>query len=310
MKISKKSAFLITLLLSTQTLALVDYSETTDEPVGPAKVIRPKVVPRPGATSVATTSTASNYSPSGMFFLQTEYGNQSVNAGERKADVQTMKFYGHFETNYNIFVDATYMMLQTSDSFLAKDSGWQSGNPQVLVGLNWLRFGAPSEMASVDFLGGVRTSSSSELGSSRLDKIVGVETSKRFNMFALGIGYELNLTGSASNEDEMHIGNIQNLKASLGWQVSPDIRFALDGGTVTIGKSDDQGAKLTLDEDVKYSYISPKLNLTLGPVVNLTMGATFRTRRAKDEISLTPAKLWHLPGLYGNALFAGLELAI
>lgn len=307
---TKTSAFLLSVLLSTKVMGLVDYSDSSDESIPATKVIRPKIIPRPAATSVASNTTSSNYAPSGMFFLQTEYGNQSVNSGAKKADVQTMKFYGRFETNYNIFVDASYMMLQTSDSFLANDSGWQSGNPQVLIGLNWLRFGAPSEMASVDFVGGVRTSSSSELGSSRLDKIVGIETSKRFSMFALGIGYELNLTGSAESEEEMEIGNIQNLKASLGWQASPDIRFALDGGTVTIGKSDDQGAKLALNEDVKYSYVSPKLNLTLGPVVNLTMGATFRTRRAKDEISLVPAKLWHLPGLYGNSLFAGLELAI
>lgn len=307
----KISLGLIGLLLTNHSYALVDYSESEPSSAPtPVKQIQARPAPRAVNTVTAQAAGRSNYTPSGMFFLQTEYGSHSVNAGDKKADLQTMKFYGRFETNYNIFIDATYTMLQTSDSILAEDGGWQQGNPQILVGLNWLRFGAPAEMASIDFIGGARMSSSSELGSSRLDKIVGLETSKRFNMFALGLGYELNLTGTAKEESEMKIGNIHHLKASLGWQASPDIRFAVDGGTVTIGSANENDTGLVLSEDVKYSYVSPKLNLGLGPMVSLTMGATFRTRRAKDESQLIAAKLWHLPGLYGNSLFAGLELSI
>jgi len=56
--------------------------------------------------------------------------------------------------------------------------------------------------------------------------------------------------------------------------------------------------------------LSPKLNLTLAPAVNLEMGARFRTNKAKSEQDLKSAKLFDLHGAYTNSLFAGLNLSI
>lgn len=302
----------LTLALLSPAQALVDYTETTPSQPrvkrnspAPARRIAPKV-----NTSTQAQSSSSNGASLGLFNIQSMYHSMKVEGESGQSDIQKMKLHALFQTHYNLFVDADYDFYQSSDEEVGTSGDWQAGRGKALLGFNWLQFGSVADLATIDLIGGIRSSSSSDLASSRLDKIVGVETTKRFYQFAVGFGYELWLTGTPDSEEEMKIGNVSLLKASLGWVVSRDIRFSLEGATVSISKASDSDEGLKLDKDIKYSYVSPMLSLGLSPFVNVNMGATFRTRRAKDVQRLVPAKLWELPGLYGNTLFAGIEFSI
>ncbi|MGZ3808525.1 MAG: hypothetical protein ACXVCE_10590, partial [Bacteriovorax sp.] len=59
-----------------------------------------------------------------------------------------------------------------------------------------------------------------------------------------------------------------------------------------------------------FSTLSPKMNLTLVPAVNLELGARFRTNKPKSDQDLASAKLFDLHGAYSNSLFAGLSFTI
>ena len=78
--------------------------------------------------------------------------------------------------------------------------------------------------------------SSSELASSRTDKIFGIESVKRFYTFALGLGYRLYMTGTPEDDQEVDIGNIQKLYTLLvdGFH---DISFEVEGAVYNIGNS-------------------------------------------------------------------------
>jgi len=44
-------------------------------------------------------------------------------------------------------------------------------------------------------------------------------------------------------------------------------------------------------------------------MVSLDLGAVFRSKRLKDE-NLLNARLWNLPGSYGNKIYAGLNFSL
>jgi hypothetical protein len=203
----------------------------------------------------------------------------------------------------NIFLDASYWNANGNE-------GSSSGNPKLILGFNWLRFGSPSEEAKLDIYGGVKLSSNSTLGSSRTDKVVGAETTKRFGTFGVGIGYDMTLVGTPKKSDENAIGNIGRLTISGGWMVSEDIQFEVEAENFSIAASSDQSRANRLKEKVSFSTLSPKLNLGLAPAVNLELGARFRMKKAKEEANLQASKVFDLHGAYTNSLFAGLNITI
>src|SRR5690606_10520676 len=121
-----------------------------------------------------------------------------------------------------------------------------------------------------------------------------------------GLGYKVWLTGTPSNSEEVTIGNVQRLSATLGWMVSPDIQFAVEAATVSIGVGDGERA---LTQKTSFGTLAPSIHLGITPSVGLELGAVFRTKRLKDE-NLLGARLWNLPGSYGNKLYAGLGISL
>lgn len=297
--------FFILFLISRYSFALVDYSEMVEAPASTPTQVK-RIAP-PSSSVASSSSVKRNSGPSGFFELSAKYGVMNAQLGDKSGKVNVTRFDGHFETPYNIWLDGSWSMGSFDSSSQLGEGSSQNGNPQVILGVNWLDYGGAGDRASVDFVGGVNISQKdSDFAASRTDKIVGVETAKRFSSFVFGLGYRLWMTGNASNSEELQIGNIQRLSASLGWMVSPDIRFALEGATVSVEAGDSNAG---LQEKISFGTVSPSMQLALSPSVSLDMGAVFRSKRLKDE-TLLNARLWNLPGSYGNSIFAGLSLSL
>src|SRR5690606_22536832 len=215
--------FFVLFLISRYSFALVDYTEVESTTTRPIKKLPPPS--QSVSASAPSASVRQNSAPSGMFELSANYGVIDAEVGEQSGKLNVTTFKAHFETNYNIWLDAQWSMA-SFDAFNSIATGSsQKGNPQILLGINWMEFGGGGDRGAIDFIGGVNLSqNNSAFATSRTDKVVGVETSKRFGQFALGLGYHLWLTGNAKNQEqeEVAIGNIQRLSATMGWMVSPD----------------------------------------------------------------------------------------
>ena len=306
MKLYGSYASLFTLLVSFNAYSLVDYTETSSKKFNTSRPQASKAIKRVQAAA----PTKKKNSSSGYFDLGLNYESLDVKSSETNGKVDKINFHGHFQTNFNMFVDVSHWAASTSRSQISNSSEIQQGNPKLIVGFNWLRFGQPIEMATIDFIAGVSMAAKSDFSTSRTDKIVGVETTKRFYNFALALGYELNLTGSPDDIEETAVGSISTLKASLGWRVSNDIRFAVNAGNVRISKSTDTDRVNALEQDETFSYVSPKISLGITPSVLLDLGATFRSKKPVNQEALIGAKLWGIPGAYGNSISAGLNISI
>ncbi len=307
---------LISLTLTLNTFALVDYSQSETSSVRPKPRARaPRKASGMIQRSAPTKSTSGSGSTifGGDFELQALYDHQSISESQTSGDFQKLTLSGHFQTQYNLYMDFSYW---AATSELKNSEGEdeslenENGRLKFILGFNWLRFGSAQEMATVDLYGGALFKGSGGVASTRTDKVIGVETSKRFYNFALALGYEYHITGTPSAESESAIGNINILKTSLGWMVSNDISFTLEGGMVKLASNDNPDRVNKIDEEVEFSYVRPTVILGLSPNVGLEMGGVFRTRRAQNTNSLVSAKLWNIPGAYGNSLFAGLKITI
>ncbi len=290
-----KSFFSISLstlfLLSFNAYALVDYSETVNDP-------NPKAMPNQLTSKMpnAARSESKSLIWKSDFSFATNYESMEIDADK----IGVFNLNTHVQTPFNIYLDLTYWQAQ-------EKLGSQSGNPKAIIGFNWLRFGSPADEAKFDFYGGGRFAGTSDLASSRTDKIFGVETTKRFGTFGLGLGYDISLTGAPKKEADMGIGNIHRIIVSGGWMVSNDIQFEIELENFKIAESNDKSRANYLLKSVSFSTLSPKLNLTLVPAVNLELGARFKTNKAKLDQNLASAKLFDLHGVYSNSLFAGLN---
>lgn len=300
--------FISILFAATSAHALVDYTEQV--PSQP-NVRAPK---RSAPRSVKRMSNPRNGSsnlPSGAFELGSQYESQNVDIGSGDGTVSMINFNGHFQTPYNIFLDFAFWGASTDDVALSDSSSIQAGNPTVALGFNWLQFGKTNEMATIDLYGGLSIRGNSAFASSRTDKIVGVETTKRFYAFALALGYELRLTGTPDKVEELDIGNIHKLSATVGWMVSHDIQFAVEGATIKVNNADATGRVNFLAQETSFAYVAPKLGLSITPQVQFELGAKFRTKRADGNgQNLAAARLWDLQGSYGNTIFGGLNFSI
>lgn len=283
------------LTFTTNAFALVDYSETVGTP-------EPTRTSAPAARSMQKLP-SNNSGQRGLnwkadYSLITNY--ESMEFGGEKFGV--LNVAAHIQTPADIFFEASYWNA-------SGENGAQAGNPRLILGFNWLRLGSPSEEARFNLYGGAKLSSSSELGSSRTDKIFGVETTKRFGTFGLGLGYEMTLAGAPKRESQTAIGNISRLSVSGGWMVSNDIQFEVELENFSIAKGE-RASGNNLNEKVNFSTLSPKVNLGLAPAVNLEMGARFRIKKAKEDAQLSRAGVFDLHGANSNSLFAGLNLSI
>lgn len=285
-----KSFFLLALPLNA--FALVDYSE----PVSDSKTLS------------KMKSEAQLQSPKSESKSLIWKSDLSFNTNYETMEIDTQKvgainFNTHIQTPFNVYLDMSYWTAQMNNVS-------QNGNPKFLIGFNWLRFGNPSEEARLDIFSGMKLSSSSELASSRTDKIFGVETTKRFGNFGLGISYDITLSGTPKNDQDLSIGNINRIAVSGGWMVSNDIQFELEVENFKINQSSDTVRENYLSKAISFSTLSPKLNLTIAPAVTVELGARFKTNKAKSEQNLVMAKYFDLHGGYSNSLFAGLNLSI
>ncbi len=297
---------LILLLFSFNAVALVDYTETeTFEPQSSGASAVSKKAPVSRSTIKPKRQSRSRGGLGLQLNSGISYGSQDVEVGSRSGKVDSIGFEAQIQTRYNVFLSTSYSQYKSSDQDLVNDStSYQKGNPEVIIGFNWLQFGKPQEMATIDLYGGlVFGQNGSEFATTRSDQIVGVSTAKRFHQLALGLGYEMRISGDA-DPGELQVGNISKLSATLGWVVSNDIRFLVEGHSYNVGNI--EGG---LQEDTKFSVLKPQLQLKLSPLIDLALGANLRTRRIKEE-ALTEARLWNLEGAYGTGLFAGLSINI
>lgn len=287
---------ILSLLFSISAHALVDYTDTvtdnSDRDRGNGSMNKMK-------SALQESKSSKGLIWKSDFSFNTNYESRTVN--EEKMGV--LNFNTHLQTPFNVYLDLSYWNASTK-------AGSLSGNPKGILGFNWLRLGSPSDEARFDLYGGAKLGGKSILASSRTDKIFGVETTKRFGTFGLGLGYEMTLTGTPKNAADMNIGNIQRISLSAGWMVSNDIQFEVEVENFKIAKSNDLGRSNILLKNVSFSTLSPKLNLSLAQGIGLEMGARFRTQKPKTDQDLTGAKLFDLHGAYSNSLFAGLNLSL
>ncbi len=302
---------------STSTYALVDYSEMTSAaPVrqnnnNPAPQVAPPAQP-PAAQMVQREAprTQGSGNHQSWFNMSAGYEALSFNGQESENKIQFTQLRASIHTNYDLFLQLAYWQAQSSSAELTESSRSQQGNPMALLGFHWLKFGAPHELGTVDVYGGASLKGSSDLASSRTDRLAGIETTKRFGDFLIGLGFDYRFSGNPKNGQEYAIGNVQRLSATLGWMATPDIQFLVEGTSARVMNALDSGAVNFLAENQSLGFVTTKLGLGLRSFVQLELGARFKTKEANDTNSLVGARLWDLSGGFGNSLFANLNLAI
>ncbi len=269
-------------LFSFQSLALVDYSDPPSESSKNSKV----------STRVPMNKMENTQGGKSDFSLSTNYEMSEINTEK----VGAIHLDMHLQTPVNVFMDASYWQAD----YLGKS---QSGNPKFMLGFNWLKIGNSSDEARLDLMAGMKLPGQSDLASSRTDKIFGIETTKRFMNFGLGLSYELTLTSDPKKDEEVGIGNIQRIAVSAGWMVSNDIQFELEVENFKINSSSSDSRLNRLTNDAAFSTISPKLNLGLSPFINFMLGARFQMQKAAIN-----SKVFDLHGANSSSIFTGLSL--
>ena len=318
------SLLTIVSLSSLQLFALVDYSDSSQfKPKGKRtsgvkarKGKRSKASARSVRSTSKRSSKGSKPRGMGIFNLSTGMESISVHGSTENSKVGLYRMSGHFQTFHNIYFDSSYWYASSSSEEFASMEGSKSGNPTLKIGLNWLQMGGATDLAMVNLIGGVMLPQDDAIfASSRTDKLVGIETSKRFGSFVFGMGYELRLTGTPGDEKEMDLGSIHGVKAALGWTVSPDIRFLLEADryrvlSKTYDSSEENIHPLALDRELVFAHLTTKLFLGLGPFIEMALGARFRTSSPTEGEVPLAARLWDLPAGYGNSIFTSLNISI
>lgn len=304
---NKSILFLFTFLISLNVYSLVDYSN----PVGGATESRPQNIPRPSQNFSESSAISSEQRTSReVSYVELKAGYQNIDVGldSKSGSVSKTNLSAFIQTPYDLFFKADYFIASSSEEELSPSKkGTQSGNAELMVGFNWLTFGAPANAMNFDLIGGALIGQkNSDFATSRNEAFLGLETSKRFSSLAFGIAYQYRFTGTPdASSGELQVGDIQKVSASLGWMISSDIRFALEGGRYTIESSDEAGQISQLDEKLEFSYISPTLSLDITPQIAIDLGAVFRAER-ENEQKVYQARLWDKTGSYGNSLYASL----
>lgn len=216
-------------------------------------------------------------------------------------------------TQSSIYFKGSYYQAASSSEELTESGSYTAGNPELLVGINWLDFTGKNDGARFDLIAGARLKETNgTFASSRNDQIIGLETSKSFQQFVLGLGIHYTLTGTPDREDELSIGNITNYKVALGWFATPDIRFSVETNIYNITEQTNEDISNRLEEEISFSSLSSKVYLGLSPSITLVMGGVFRTDKLDQdrEVNYLDARLYGLEGAYGNSLFSSLSFSL
>lgn len=297
MKNMKSTLLIFSTFMVPSAFALVDYSETVPVPQSETRMNQTQKSSR-RETSAKSASGSSGFS----FGLASEFQHQTMpRDGKFNKTAVTL----NVETPVNVWFTGSFWQGSASGFADQNLNKTHKGNPELIMGFNFLQVGTREDLATMDIYAGAELSSDSELASSRTDQIYGLELSKRFMDLALGLGYELRTTGKVENDNDYDLGNIQRIKATFGWMVSNDIQFQTDFVTTSIGAG--EGAN-GLTSKVQYSTLAPRLNLKLASFVNFTMGADFLIQRPKNELNTMALKV-NTYAPTGTTLVAGLGLS-
>ncbi len=305
---SKLVYSLLILLFSSAGFALVDYSEPIDSPAVKKAPVRSAPKMNRAVKKSQTPSKGSN-SPYGIE-MKLGYENVKAEVFESSPRVSLYRASLHVQTPYSIFFDGSYFYGASDSPEVSDSSAEEPGNPEFKLGFNWLQFGGAGDAAAINLLTGIRLSAEdSPFASSGTNYFAGIETSKRFLNFALGLGYLYHITGAPSDKEELDTGNIHQVYGEFAWQATYDIIFSFEAGYYSIAASEDKDRSSALESNISFSYFTPKLNLTLAPHVSIDLGATFSGKKAELE-NYSNYKFWSYKGLYGDSLFANLIFSI
>lgn len=296
---------IMALFFSFSAFSMADYSDD-DRPM-PTRKTRPKSRIKKLSSRAPQKKSSRRSKVFSDFEVSSNY--EAISYGDNKVSKMNMNL--HFQTPYNFYIDAEYFTIQSDsldDNLL--DTSYQRGNPKAVLGLQWLEFGKADNKVNLDLLIGLSYKSSSPYSSSSTDQIIGLQTMKRFYNMAIGLNYLIRKTGNPTDESQMSVGNISTFGAEFGYMVSNDIQFSLMAKSISIKKSSNLERSLILDKNISFSYVMPKLTLGIGRFISVELGAIFQTDRVKNTANLLPARLWDLKGLYGNSIFAGLNITI
>lgn len=308
---------LILAVFTQDSFSLVDYTEdnSSSRSAQSSRRSRPAVkrnaAPRSVSRSSGSATSASSGPWLGMIDLKTQYLSEDVELGSESAKIHKYNFDLHAKLGQSIYTDIRYQMIKSDSDALTTTSQYQKGNPEAVLGLNWINFGERGNKTNVDFLVGHRWGvMGSELASSRSDFIVGLQTFKSIGPFAIGFGYNIDLTGNPQSAVESYVGNIHTLKGSLGWVVSPDIRMALHAQRITIKASSEENQLRTFENDLIFTIINPELSLSLGQMVDLSFGGYFRSQREEFVSGYEQIKAPQYNALWGNSIYTGLNISL
>ncbi|WP_412469600.1 MULTISPECIES: hypothetical protein [unclassified Halobacteriovorax] len=303
------TAATLAILFNFSTLALVDYSPKSSSSNGGSYnpvTTRPSA-PARSERSVSRAQTSS--SSSDFWAFLPEYYDFSLGYVANKSfitdeNINFVNFNLKMGFAHGIFIDLSARGAQSLET-----SEFEQANSGVKLGFNWLEIGNDYNKLIIDTYLGMRFKGDSEFSTQRNDRLLGVSTEKRFGAVALGVDYERVFADTLDNDEEMAVGDISHIKANLGIMVSHEIQFLLTYGEVKVSSSDFFTAN-SLNSDLKYSYLMPQMFLRMSRSVRLNMGAGFQVSRPDTSVLNETTKLWDLPVLYGNTLFAGLNLSI
>ncbi len=298
------------LLLSFSAFSLVDYSDDTIDnyqPESPKSV--QKIIRKPNPNRSRGTSGKSG---PGFLSLTPFYESLDVRSSS-EGDISFSGIDLEIRTQTSIYLKGSYYQASSRSEELTPSGSYQRGNPEVYMGINWLDFSGQNQGARFDLIAGARLGENeSAFATSRNDKIIGLETSKSFSQFVLGIGVHYTLTGTPENETELALGNITNYKVALGWFATPDIKFSVETNIYEVNENTNEDIDYRLEERLSFSSVSPKVYLGLSPNINLVLGGIFRTRKLNldKDIDYLSARLFGMEGAYGNSVFSSLSFSI
>lgn len=289
--------------MTSDALALVDYSEKTSNTnsYNPVSNSQSKITRTPRAQSSAGSSSNWDILPSHLEFNLGYTANKSFFTDE---NINLVNFNVKAAFSYGVFIDLGMKGAQSLET-----GEFEQANSDVKIGLNWLDIGNDYNKLIVDLYGGLKFSGKSEISTQRSDRYLGATSEKRFGAVALGLGYERVFTENINDAQELTIGDISHVKFDLGIMVSNEIQFLLTYGEVKISASDILTAN-GLASDIKYTYLTPQMFLRMTRNVRLNLGAGFQVSRPDTTGLDGSLKVWDYPVVYGNSLFAGLNVAI
>lgn len=297
---------LLSLILSLNTYALVDYtggsSSSSSSGYNPATTST-RIKPTARAQAKATSSSTGDWS---LLPEHTDFylGYTAAKSYFSEENINFINFNLKSQFAHGIFVE---LGMKGSQSLETKE--FEQANSNIKLGFNWLDIGNDYNKLIFDLYVGARLKGKSEISTLRNDRYFGVSTEKRFGAAAIGLGYERVFTDNIEDESEMAIGDITHLKADLGIMVSREIQFLLTYGEVKIGASEFLSTN-SLNNEIKYSYLMPQMFLKMSNHVRLNLGAGFQVQRPDTKGLDGSLKVWDYPVVYGNSLFAGLNIAI